>query len=56
MMIWWRFKREAPGPWRFGFRTEVNGSSGLVRMGLWHGDTTLGPVVDPREIETKPYG
>ena len=42
-------------PWVFGFMTSIKGSSGLVRMGLYNGDTTWGPIVDPIDIETKPY-
>ena len=53
MLMYWRFKRDAPGPWHFGYQTPVG--SGLVRMGLWHGDTSRGPIVDPAEIETREY-
>lgn len=53
MSVWWRFKRDAPGPWHFGFKTDVG--SGLVRMGHYNGDYSGGVVVDPTEIETKPY-
>lgn len=53
MMVWWRFKRSSPGPWNFGYRTQLSG--GLVRMGCWNGDTTHGSVVDPSEIETRPF-
>lgn len=53
MMLYWRFKSDKPGPWRFGYRTNLSG--GLVRMGLYHGDTTRGPIVDPSEIETRAY-
>lgn len=55
MMLYWRFKRNAPGPWMLGYRTYIDGSSGLVRMGLWHGDTIRGPIVDPSGIETREY-
>ena len=55
MMVFWRFKKTSPGPWFFGYRTHVHGSRGLVRMGLYNGDTTHGPVVDPAEIETRSY-
>jgi len=53
MMVWWRFKTKG-GPWSFGFMTEAPGPN-LVRMGLWNGDTSRGPVVDRDEIETRPY-
>lgn len=53
MMVYWRFKVDRPGPWRVGYRTSVGG--GLVRMGLWHGDTTHGLIVDQQEIETRRY-
>lgn len=55
MMVWWRFKRNTPCEWRFGWMTHLDGSSGLIRMGLWHGDTILGPVVSRDEIEMKDY-
>ena len=55
MMVYWRFKKNSPGPWFFGYRTSISGSHGLVRMGLWNGDTTNGPIVDPYEIETRPF-
>ena len=53
MMLYWRFKTGYPGAWRFGYQTSIGG--GLVRMGLWNGDIVSGPVVDPSEIETRPY-
>lgn len=53
MMMYWRFKTDRPGPWRFGYQTHLSG--GLVRMGLWNGDETHGPIVDPSEIETRAY-
>lgn len=53
MMIWWRFKGSAPGPWALAYMTNVR--PGLVRMGLWNGDTQFGRAVSPDEIETKPY-
>jgi len=55
MNVWWRFKRDAPSAWAFGFQTQLPGPGGLVRMGLWAGDTTHGPVVSLNEIETKEY-
>ena len=53
MMVWWRFKSDTPGPWHFGWKYSVPG--GLTRMGLWNGDCTHGPVVDLKDIETRPY-
>ena len=53
MLIYWRFRNRAPCAWKFGFMTHL--SNGLVRMGLWNGDTTHGPVVDRDEIETRSY-
>lgn len=54
MMLYWRFKSATPGPWTVGYRTHLRGSR-LVRMGLWNGDTVRGVIVDPAEIETRPY-
>lgn len=53
MPVWWRFKLKAPGPWHYGWMVHLPG--GLVRMGLYNGDTERGPVVDPSEIETREY-
>ena len=47
----WRFKGEKL--WRYGWPTEAGG--GLVRMGNYNGDTIYGPVVDPNDIEIRPY-
>ncbi len=52
-MVYWRFKRDAPSAWVFGYMVRL--SNGLVRMGLWNGDTYHGLVVDLNEIETKEY-
>ena len=52
-MVWWRFKREIPCEWRFGYATQVNRE--LTRMGRWNGDTDGGSVVSTGEIEWKPY-
>lgn len=46
---YWRFKGEKI--YHYGWPTSVNG--GLVRMGLWNGDTSHGPVVDPHDIEIR---
>lgn len=48
-MVYWRLKSER-GAYRFGYVTYVSGP-GLVRMGLWNGDDTNGPVVDAFDIE-----
>lgn len=53
-MVWWRFKTQAPGPWRFGYVSATPNPS-LVRMGNWNGSMTSGVVVDPNEIEWRPY-
>ena len=50
--VWWRFTTQG-GAWRYGYVTPVG--HGLIRVGIWHGDTTRGPVVSVDEIETKPY-
>lgn len=52
-MVFWRFKKNAPGAWQFGFVTDAG--PGLVRMGRWHGDRAGGLVVDPNEIEWRNY-
>lgn len=51
-MCWWRFKGDKP--WRFGYATQVPGTS-MFRMGTYNGDTTGGTVVDPSDVETKEY-
>jgi hypothetical protein len=51
VMYWWRAKGKLQ--WHFGYCIHV--SSGLVRMGFWNGDDTNGPVLDPADIEWKPY-
>jgi hypothetical protein len=50
-LVYWRFRGSAPGPWSFGYVTHLSG--GLIRMGLWNGDDSRGPVVSPEEIEWK---
>lgn len=52
-MVWWRFKREVPGPWHFGYTSSVG--QGLIRLGRWNGDTMGGYVVSPSEVEWKPH-
>lgn len=50
-MCYWRFKGQKE--YRFGYASPVGG--GLYRMGLWNGDTSNGPIVDPHEVETRSY-
>jgi hypothetical protein len=52
MMCYWRPKGSVA--WHFGYTSAV-GSSGLVRMGRWNGDTMGGTVVSVDEIEWKEY-
>lgn len=47
---YWRFKGEKQ--YRFGFPTWAKGMQ-LVRMGLWNGDWSHGPIVDPFDIEVQ---
>jgi len=54
VMCYWRFKRNSPGPWRFGYPTNTDNHS-IIRMGTYNGDIMGGSFVDPSEIETKPY-
>ncbi len=46
---YWRFKGEKA--YRYGFATSVG--QGLYRMGLWNGDTSHGPIVDPHDVEVR---
>ena len=46
---YWRFKGEKA--YRYGWPSQVE--RGLVRMGLWNGDTIRGPIVDPADIEVR---
>jgi len=46
---YWRFIGDKS--YRFGYPTLVKG--GLVRMGLWNGDDTHGPIVNLADIETQ---
>lgn len=39
---YWRYKGEKE--YHYGYPTLVG--SGLVRMGVWHGDGTMGPMVE----------
>jgi len=48
---YWRFKKDGRA-YRYGWPTHDQ-KSGLVRMGVYNGDTTRGPLVDETEIETK---
>ncbi len=53
-MVWWRFKKNVPSSWTFGYVTYESGHD-LVRMGRWNGDTMGGSVVSAYEIEWKEY-
>lgn len=48
-ICYWRFKGDKE--YKFGFTSTVE--KGLIRMGLYNGDYTHGPIVDPNEIEIK---
>lgn len=54
-MVYWRFHRAEPGPWRFGYCTYA-GSYNMLRMGDYNGDAHHGQVVDVSDIEWRPYG
>lgn len=51
--LYWRFKRNAPCEWRYGYCTWLG--NGMVRMGAFNGDISHGSVVDPIEIEWREY-
>ena len=46
---YWRFKGEKA--YRYGYAIEIE--NGLYRMGLWNGDVSHGPIIDPIDIEIK---
>lgn len=46
---YWRFKGEKA--WRYGYASHEKGQ--LYRMGLWNGDYSHGPIVDPHDIEVQ---
>jgi hypothetical protein len=46
---YWRFKGEFA--YRYGYCTYAN--NGLYRMGLYNGDTSHGPYVDPNDVEIR---
>jgi hypothetical protein len=46
---YWRFRNEKA--WRYGYATHE--AAGLYRMGLYNGDTSHGPIVDPHDIEVR---
>ena len=52
-MVYWRFRSAVPCAWRFGYCTYQK--AGLIRMGLWNGDTVNGSLVEPSEIEWRAY-
>lgn len=51
-MIYWRQKGTLT--WRFGYTSYVSNGN-LVRMGTYNGDDMGGYIVDPSDIEWKPY-
>lgn len=51
-MVYWRFKKNIPCAYVFGYVTYVSGPT-LIRMGLYNGDSTGGSIVDSTEIEWK---
>jgi hypothetical protein len=53
-MVYWRFKTNAPGAWRFGYVTYAGGCD-MLRMGAWNGDNMGGSVVSAPEIEWRHY-
>lgn len=46
---YWRFKGEKA--YRYGWVSRAN--KGLYRMGLWNGDESHGPYVDPADVEIR---
>ena len=46
---YWKFIDEKT--WRYGWPTSVG--HGLVRMGQWAEDKTMGPIVDPKDVEVR---
>lgn len=46
---YWRFKGEKA--YRYGYPTLAE--KRLIRMGLYNGDTSKGPLVDEKDIEVK---
>lgn len=52
-MVFWRFKKNTPGAWIFGYTSSVGG--GLIRMGCYNGDITGGVIISPSEVEYKNY-
>lgn len=52
-MVYWRFRKQVPCAWRFGYATAESGD--LMRMGSYNGDTTHGHIVSVSEIEWKDY-
>jgi hypothetical protein len=50
-MVHWR--KKGTTVFHFGYVTHL--ANGLVRMGFWNGNTSTGNVVDPSEIEWRPY-
>lgn len=46
---YWRFKGKKQ--WRYGWITITE--HGLLRMGLWNGDTTRGAIVEEKDVDIK---
>ena len=55
-MIWWRFKKQAPCGWVFGYVSYVFSGVNLIRLGTYNGDLFGGAVVDFTEIEWESHG
>lgn len=50
--VYWRFKRNAPGPFSLAFVQHLSGTN-LVRMGWYMNDDVHGPIVDLDEVEIR---
>jgi hypothetical protein len=48
--VWWRFKNGVR-EWRYGWPTDSG--HGLIRMGLYFGDTLSGPIVSHEDVEVR---
>ena len=53
-MVYWRFKKNTPCPWFFGYVTYAKGYE-FLRMGSYNGDSHGGKIVSASEIEWKTY-
>ena len=53
-MVYWRFRKNVPGPWEFGYVTYTyEKGHELLRMGRYNGDSSGGKIVSGSEIEWK---